>query len=173
MFVRAIAYLFGMGAVLFLGLAAAAAMYISQLSADVPSYEVLADYQPPLMTRVHADDGELTAVFASERRMYLPIEAIPERLKNAVIAAEDKNFYSHSGLDYYGIIRAAILNVESFLGGGGIAGGASTITQQVAKNFLLTTDQTWDRKIKEAILALRIEFGLHQGPDSGTLSELE
>lgn len=157
MFVRFIGYLFGVGAMLFLALATAAAFYVADISADVPSIEVLNDYQPPLMTRVHAADGQLIDELARERRMYLPIEAIPERLKAAVLAAEDANFYSHPGLDYYGIARAAIDNIQSFLGGGGIAGGASTITQQLAKNFLLTSDQTWDRKLKEALLALRIE----------------
>lgn len=157
MFIRLVGYLFGIGSVLFLAMAAALAWYISDISADVPSYDVLNEYAPPIMTRVHASDGELIAEYAHERRMYLPIEAIPERLKAAFLSAEDRNFYEHSGLDYYGIVRAALQNAESFLGGGGVAGGASTITQQVAKNFLLTSDQTWDRKIKEAILALRIE----------------
>lgn len=157
MFVRIIGYLFGVGAMLFLALAAAAGFYAADLSSDVPSIDVLEEYQPPLMTRVHAADGQLIDELARERRMYLPIEAIPERLKAAVLAAEDANFYSHPGLDYYGIARAALDNIQSFLGGGGIAGGASTITQQLAKNFLLTSDQTWDRKLKEALLALRIE----------------
>lgn len=157
MFLRVIGYLFGIGAVFFLALAAAAAWYVSDISSDIPSYEVLNDWSPPIMTRVYASDGQLIDELAHERRTYLPIEAIPERLKAAVLSAEDKNFYSHSGLDYYGIARAALDNIESFLGGGGIAGGGSTITMQVAKNFLLTADQTWDRKVKEAILALRIE----------------
>ena len=157
MLVRVVGYLFGIGAVLFLALAAAAAWYISDISADVPSYEVLNEYSPPIMTRVHAADGQLIAEFARERRMYLPIEAIPERLKAAVLSAEDKNFYSHSGLDYYGIARAALQNVQDYLTGTDRLVGASTITQQVAKNFLLSSDQTWDRKVKEAILALRIE----------------
>ncbi|MHA1559323.1 MAG: penicillin-binding protein 1A [Alphaproteobacteria bacterium] len=157
MFVRSIGYLFGIGAMMFLALAAAAAYFVADLSAEVPSIEVLNDYQPPLMTRVHAADGQLIDELARERRMYLPIEAIPERLKAAVLSAEDRNFYSHPGVDYYGIARAALDNIQSFLGGGGIAGGASTITQQLAKNFLLTADQTWDRKIMEGLLALRIE----------------
>ena len=157
MFLRLVGYLFGIGAVFFLAIAAALAWYISDISKDVPSYDVLNNYAPPIMTRVHAADGQLIAEYARERRMYLPITAIPERLKAAFLSAEDRNFYAHSGLDYIGIGRAAIQNVQSFLTGGGLAGGASTITQQVAKNFLLTSDQTWDRKVKEAILALRIE----------------
>ncbi|MCW5715683.1 MAG: penicillin-binding protein 1A [Bauldia sp.] len=157
MFLRLVGYIFGIGTVLFLALAGALAWYISDISADVPSYEVLNSYAPPIMTRVHAADGQLVAEYARERRMYLPIQAIPERLKAAFLSAEDKNFYSHSGLDYIGLIRAGIANVESFIAGGGVAGGGSTITQQVAKNFLLTPDQTVERKIQEAILALRIE----------------
>lgn len=157
MFLRLFGYVFGIGAVLFLAVAAGLAWYISDLSGQVPSYEVLADYQPPVMSRVHASDGQLLGEYARERRLYLPIDAIPDRLKAAFISAEDRNFYSHSGLDYYGIARAAIDNVQSYLTGGGVAGGASTITQQVAKNFLLTAEQTWDRKVMEAILALRIE----------------
>ena len=141
----------------FLALAAAAAWFVSDISSDVPSYDVLEEWSPPIMTRVYASDGQLLDELARERRTYLPIESIPQRLIAAVLSAEDKNFYSHSGLDYYGIARAALDNVQSFLSGGGIAGGASTITQQVAKNFLLTADQTWDRKVKEMILALRIE----------------
>ena len=108
------------------------------------------------MTRIHAADGQLVAEYAHERRLYLPIQAIPDRVKAAFISAEDKNFYQHSGLDYYGIARALIQNVQAY-GNGERLVGASTITQQVAKNFLLTNEQSVDRKIKEAILALRIE----------------
>ncbi len=155
MFVRLIGYLFGIGSVFFLAMAAALAWYISDVSKDIPSYDVLNNYAPPIMTRVHAADGQLIAEYAHERRMYLPITAIPERLKAAFISAEDRNFYSHSGLDYYGIVRAVLQNTQDLFAGGLV--GASTITQQVAKNFLLTSDQTWDRKVKEGILALRME----------------
>ncbi|MGD9739667.1 MAG: penicillin-binding protein 1A [Bauldia sp.] len=157
MFVRLVGYLFGIGAVFFLAMAAAVAWYISDISADLPGYEVLDDYAPPIMTRVHASDGQLVAEYAHERRMYLPITAIPERLKAAFLSAEDRNFYAHHGLDFIGLGRAAFDNIQSFFTGGGIAGGGSTITQQVAKNFLLTPDQTVERKVQEAILALRIE----------------
>ncbi|MCW5695425.1 MAG: penicillin-binding protein 1A [Bauldia sp.] len=158
MFLRLFGYIFGIGAVLFLAIAAGLAWYISDISADVPSYEVLNNYEPPVMTRFHASDGQLIGEYARERRLYLPIEAIPERLKAAFLSAEDRNFYSHAGLDYYGIARAAFQNVQDlFTGGGSTLVGASTITQQVAKNFLLTADQTWDRKVMEAILAIRIE----------------
>ena len=158
MILRFIGYLFGIGAVLFLAAAAVAAWYISGLTADLPNYDVLAKYEPPVMTRVHAADGQLVAEYAHERRLYLPIQAIPDRVKAAFISAEDKNFYEHSGLDYYGILRAVVTNIRNKAGGGGDRlVGASTITQQVAKNFLLSNDQTIARKIKEAMLSLRIE----------------
>ncbi|MBN8996000.1 MAG: penicillin-binding protein 1A [Rhizobiales bacterium] len=153
---RIIGYLFGIGAVFFLVIATAVAWYVSHLASDLPDYDKLAKYEPPVMTRVHAADGQLVAEYAHERRLYLPIQAIPDRLKAAFISAEDKNFYQHAGLDYYGIARALLQNLHAF-GSGQRLVGASTITQQVAKNFLLTNDQTMDRKIKEAILALRIE----------------
>jgi penicillin-binding protein 1A len=158
MILRLIGYLFGIGAVIFLAVAAGVAYYVSGLTHDLPNYDVLAKYEPPVMTRVHAADGQLVAEYARERRLYLPIQAIPERIKAAFLSAEDKNFYSHAGIDYFGAARALLQNLEAYAGGGGQRlVGASTITQQVAKNFLLTTDQTWDRKVKEAILALRIE----------------
>ncbi len=158
MIFRFLGYLFGIGAVLFLAIAAVAAWYISGLTADLPNYDVLAKYEPPVMTRVHAADGQLVAEYAKERRLYLPIQAVPDRVKAAVISAEDKSFYEHSGLDYYGILRAVLTNLRNKAdGAGGPLVGASTITQQVAKNFLLSSDQTIDRKIKEAMLSLRIE----------------
>ena len=158
MIFRFFGYLFGIGAVLFLAIAAVAAWYISGLTADLPNYDVLAKYEPPVMTRVHAADGQLVAEYAKERRLYLPIQAVPDRVKAAFISAEDKSFYEHSGLDYYGIIRAAFINLRNKLDhNGGPLVGASTITQQVAKNFLLSSDQTINRKIKEAMLSLRIE----------------
>ncbi len=156
MFLRLIGYLFGIGAVFFLVVAAGVAWYVSGLTGGLPSVEVLAKYEPPVMTRIHAADGQLVEEFAHERRLYLPIQAIPDRVKAAFISAEDKNFYQHSGLDYVGIMRAGLQNVAALSSNGRMI-GASTITQQVAKNFLLTNERTIDRKIKEAILALRIE----------------
>ena len=109
------------------------------------------------MTRVHAADGSLLAEYANERRLYLPIQAIPKLVTNAFIAAEDKNFYQHPGVDVTGIGRAAMVFVQNY-GSGRRPQGASTITQQVAKNFLLTNEvSSSTRKIKEALLALRIE----------------
>jgi len=142
--------------VVFLAVSAGVAWYISGLTQDLPDYDVLARYEPPVMTRVHAANGQLVAEYARERRLYLPIQAIPEQIKAAFISAEDKNFYAHSGIDYYGIARAVVQNVDAYRKGERLV-GASTITQQVAKNFLLSGEQTLDRKVKEAILALRIE----------------
>jgi penicillin-binding protein 1A len=123
---------------------------------DLPDYTKLANYQPPVTTRVHAGDGRLLAEFASERRVFVPIDAMPRRVINAFMSAEDKNFYEHKGVDPTGIIRAVLMNVENF-GRDRRPVGASTITQQVAKNMLLTNEVSFARKIKEAILAVRIE----------------
>src|SRR6202050_5143207 len=108
------------------------------------------------MTRVHAADGSLLAEYADERRLYLPIQAIPKLVTNAFIAAEDKSFYAHPGVDATGIARAALLYAQNF-GSSRRPQGASTITQQVAKNFLLSSELSITRKVKEALLALRIE----------------
>jgi penicillin-binding protein 1A len=154
--VRLIGYFFGIGCVLFLAAATVLALYLGEVTRDLPDYEVLAKYSPPVTTRVHADDGSLIAEYAHERRLFLPIQAIPDRVKAAFLSAEDKNFYQHNGVDFQGLIRAVVLNLQN-IGSGRRPMGASTITQQVAKNFLLTADQTIDRKVKEAILAFRIE----------------
>ncbi|AIJ58196.1 penicillin-binding protein 1A [Brucella abortus] len=154
--VRLIGYFLGIGTVLMLLVAGGAALYIGSLAKDLPDYEVLAKYEPPVMTRVHASDGSLMAEFARERRLYLPIQAVPNRVKAAFVSAEDKTFYEHHGLDFGGLARAVVTNLKN-IGSGRRPVGASTITQQVAKNFLLSSKQTYDRKIKEAILAMRIE----------------
>ena len=125
-------------------------------SKDLPDYSQLQDYEPKVMTRVHASDGALLAEYARERRLYLPIQAVPKMVINAFISAEDKNYYEHGGLDFSGIARAGLLYVQNF-GGNRRPQGASTITQQVAKNFLLTNEVSFQRKIKEALLALKIE----------------
>jgi penicillin-binding protein 1A len=154
--IRLIGYFFGIGVMLALVAAAGVAMYLSGLTKDLPDYEVLANYEPPVTTRVHASDGALMAEFARERRLYLPIQAVPDRVKAAFLSAEDKNFYHHLGVDISGLARAVVTNLQNF-GSGRRPVGASTITQQVAKNFLLTSDQTYERKIREMILAFRIE----------------
>lgn len=123
---------------------------------DLPDYRQLADYQPPTVTRIHASDGSLLAEYAQENRVFVPIEVMPERLIQAFLAAEDKNFYTHIGLDPMGILRAVITNIQQ-IGQNRRPVGASTITQQVAKNFLLSNEVSYVRKFKEALLALRIE----------------
>lgn len=155
---RLLGWLFGFGVFCLLGAGAVAAVYLNQVMATLPDYTVLKDYQPPVTTRVHAADGTLLAEYARERRLFQPIETITPLVINAFISAEDKDFYSHGGLAIDGIARALRDNIMAKIDGSdAIQGGGSTITQQVAKNFLLTSEQTWDRKIQEAILALRIE----------------
>lgn len=151
-------YLFGIGTVFFIIAAAGTGWYLSKMSEDLPDYTALKNYEPPVMTRVHAADGSLIAEYARQRRMFLPIQAMPEMLKNAFLSAEDKNFYNHAGLDFEGIARAVLINLRNRVGGADRRlVGASTITQQVAKNFLLTNEVSYVRKVKEALLALRIE----------------
>ena len=122
----------------------------------LPDYQQLADYQPATVSRVHAGDGRLLAEFAVEKRVFVPIQATPKTVIKAFLAAEDKHFYNHPGVNFLSIIRAAADNVQRLAQGRRMI-GASTITQQVAKNFLLTNEVSLQRKIKEAILAIRIE----------------
>lgn len=155
---RLFGWLFGFGVFCLLGVGAVAAVYLNDLQGKLPDYTVLKDYQPPVTTRVHAANGTLLAEYARERRLFQPIETIPPLLINAFLSAEDKDFYRHNGLAVDGIIRALRDNLMARIdGNSSIQGGGSTITQQVAKNFLLSSEQTWDRKIQEAILSLRIE----------------
>jgi penicillin-binding protein 1A len=154
--IRFLGFLFTAGTVVFLVGVAAAAGMLWHYSKDLPDYSQLQDYEPPVMTRVHATDGALLAEYSKERRLYLPIQAVPTLVINAFLAAEDKNFYAHGGIDYSGMARAALLFAQNF-GSGRRPQGASTITQQVAKNFLLTNEVSFNRKIKEALLAMRLE----------------
>ena len=124
--------------------------------AGLPDYRQLANYDPPTVTRVHAGDGRLLAEYAIENRVFVPIEAIPKLVIDAFLSAEDKTFYSHPGIDIAGLVKALVTNVSN-LGSARRPVGASTITQQVAKNFLLTNEVSVERKVKEAILAFRIE----------------
>src|SRR5437667_6559894 len=149
---RFLGFLFAGGTILFLVGVTATAGLLWHVSNDLPDYSQLQDYEPPVMTRVHATDGSLVAEYARERRLYLPIQAIPKLLTNAFIAAEDKNFYDHGGIDFTGIARAAVVYVQNY-GSNRRPQGASTITQQVAKNFFLTNEASYERKIKEALLA--------------------
>ncbi len=123
---------------------------------DLPDYTQLADYQPPVTTRVHAGDGSLLAEYAVQRRVFVPVSSMPMLVKEAFLSAEDKNFYKHPGVDVTGVMRAVVSNVRN-LGSGRRPEGASTITQQVAQNFLLTKEVSLDRKIREAILSFRME----------------
>jgi penicillin-binding protein 1A len=154
--VRFLGFLFTAGTVVFLVGVAAAAALIWHYSQDLPDYSQLQDYEPPVMTRVHAADGALLGEYSKERRLYLPIQAVPKLVINAFLAAEDKNFYEHGGIDYTGMARAALLYAQNF-GSNRRPQGASTITQQVAKNFLLSNEVSFTRKIKEALLAMRLE----------------
>jgi penicillin-binding protein 1A len=154
--VRFLGFLFAAGTVIFLVGVAAAAGMIWHFSKDLPDYSQLQDYEPPVMTRVHAADGSLLAEYSKERRLYLPIQAVPKLVINAFLAAEDKNFYDHGGIDFTGMARAAVVYAQNY-GSNRRPQGASTITQQVAKNFLLTNEVSFARKIKEALLAMRIE----------------
>jgi penicillin-binding protein 1A len=153
---RFMGFLFAAGTIVFLVGVAAAAGLIWHFSKDLPDYSQLQDYEPAVMTRVHAADGSLLGEYSKERRLYLPIQAIPKPVINAFLAAEDKNFYEHGGIDFMGMARAAVLYAQNY-GSNRRPQGASTITQQVAKNFLLTNEVSFDRKIKEALLAMRIE----------------
>src|SRR5437868_596210 len=153
---RFLGFLFAAGTIVFLVGVGAMARLIWHFSKDLPDYSQLQDYEPPVMTRVHATDGSLLAEYAKERRLYLPIQAIPKRVIDAFLAAEDKNFYEHGGIDFSGMARAGLLYLQN-MGSNKRPQGASTITQQVAKNFLLTNEVSFQRKIKEALLAMRIE----------------
>jgi len=153
---RFVGLLFAAGTILFVVAICAAAGLLWHYSKSLPDYSQLQDYEPAVMTRVHAADGSLLAEYARERRLYLPIQAIPKLVTNAFIAAEDKNFYEHGGVDFSGIARAAVVFVQQY-GSGRRPQGASTITQQVAKNFLLTNEVSVARKVKEALLAMKIE----------------
>jgi penicillin-binding protein 1A len=149
-------FVFAAGTILFLVGVGAAAGLLWHFSKDLPDYSQLQDYEPPVMTRVHASDGSLVAEYANQRRLYIPIQAVPKMVINAFLSAEDRNFYEHNGLDFGGIIRAGLIYVQNY-GSNRRPQGASTITQQVAKNFLLTNEVSLQRKIKEALLALKIE----------------
>ncbi len=155
-FVGFVGFLFSLGSVLGLLAAAGVGIYIAQISDTLPSVNVLRNYEPEVMTRIHADDGSLVAEYAEKRRLFLPIQAIPLRIRNAFLSAEDSSFYEHSGVDPQAIIRALVTNLKN-RGSDSRPVGASTITQQVAKNFLLTNEVSYERKVKEAILSLRIE----------------
>ena len=122
----------------------------------MPDYKFLKSYKPPVSSKVYSGSGELVSDFSSEKRIFIPYNAIPQKVINSFLSAEDKNFFSHPGVDAKGVIRAVIKNISNIMTSQRLE-GASTITQQVAKNFLLSNEVSLDRKIKEAILAFRIE----------------
>ena len=117
-----------------------------KISQELPDFHQLAKYEPAVTTRLYAGDGQLMMEYANEKRLFVPEEKIPDLVKKAFIAAEDKNFYTHSGVDFMGIARAVVINIKN-IGRGRRPTGASTITQQVAKNFLLTSELSYIRKI--------------------------
>jgi penicillin-binding protein 1A len=128
-------------------------------SNSIPDYRFLKNYKPPVSSKMYSGNGELVADFSKEKRIFVPFEAIPKNVINSFLSAEDKNFYSHPGVDAKGVMRAIINNIQNIMTSKRLE-GASTITQQVAKNFLLTNEVSFNRKIKEAILAFRIERAL-------------
>jgi penicillin-binding protein 1A len=147
--------LIGLGAAAGVMVAGVAVFLIVALQ-GLPSLEQLQHYQPPISSRVHAGDGALVAEFAREQRVFVPIQQIPDNVKNAFISAEDQHFFEHSGLDYQGLARAMLTNVVNVLRGRRME-GASTITQQVAGNMLTGRERNIYRKVREAVLAQRIE----------------
>ena len=128
-------------------------------SNNLPDYKFLKNYKAPVSSKVYSGDGELVSDFSTEKRIFVPYNAIPEKIINSFLSAEDKNFFNHPGVDAKGVLRAIINNISNVLSSKRLE-GASTITQQVAKNFLLTNEVSLNRKIKEAILAFRIERAL-------------
>jgi len=128
-------------------------------SNNIPDYKFLKNYKPPVSSKVYSGDGELVADFSKEKRIFIPYNSIPKNVINSFLSAEDKNFFSHPGVDAKGVLRAVINNISNIISSKRLE-GASTLTQQVAKNFLLTNEVSLNRKIKEAILAFRIERAL-------------
>ena len=130
-------------------------------SSNIPDYKFLKNYKPPVSSKVYSGNGDLVADFSKEKRIFVPYNSIPENVVNAFLSAEDKNFFYHPGVDAKGVLRAIFNNIKNILTSKRLE-GASTITQQVAKNFLLTNEVSLNRKIKEAILAFRIERALNK-----------
>ena len=152
---RILSFLFG--TLVFLGVVGAIAvwMLIQHFSQGLPDVLQLASYNPPVVSRIYAGDGRLLAEYAKENRVFVPMTAMPKRVINAFLAAEDKTFYTHHGVDLPGVLNALWLNIKNY--GDRRPVGASTITQQVTKNFLLTNELSYKRKVREMILAFRIE----------------
>jgi len=152
---RLFGWMIATGAMCLLIAVVAIAVIIQRYGSELPDHHRLANYEPPVATRVYTGDGRLLAEYATENRVFVPIESIPNIVINAFVSAEDKHFFSHQGIDPLGIIRAVMTNLKHY-GSNRRPVGASTITQQVAKNFLLTNEVSITRKIREAILAFRM-----------------
>ncbi|MBM3579491.1 MAG: penicillin-binding protein 1A [Alphaproteobacteria bacterium] len=153
---KALPFLLAIGSFLTITTVIFGFLAFKRFSENLPDYDQLKNYNPLITSRLYAADGSLISEFSKEKRIFVPITSTPKHLINAFLAAEDSNFYKHSGIDPTAILRASIRNFFTVLSGEGSVGGASTITQQVVKNFLLTRERTLQRKIKEAILAFRI-----------------
>lgn len=153
LFARFLGFLFATGTIVFLLAAVAIATVVFYYSKDLPDTATLQKYEPPVTTRAHSADGSILAEYSHERRLFLPYTSIPPLVRQAFISAEDKNFFTHSGVDPEGVARAVMILVE----GNKHVQGASTITQQVAKNFLVGNERSFDRKIREALISFRIE----------------
>ena len=123
-------------------------------SNNIPDYKFLKNYKPPVSSKVYSGDGELIADFSKEKRIFIPYNSIPKNVINSFLSAEDKNFYSHPGVDAKGVLRAVVNNISNIITSKRLE-GASTITQQVAKNFLLSNEVSINRKLKEAIFDTR------------------
>ena len=152
---------FYLGTFKFLILAFVAAVFLLfsafwYFSHDLPDYKKLSSYEPSVLSRVYDDNGQLIAEYSLEKRLFIPFDSLPDKVINSFLSAEDKNFFNHPGIDARGVTRAFIRNIKNIFMDKRLE-GASTITQQVAKNFLLTNEVSLKRKIKEAILAFRIE----------------
>lgn len=165
--ITAFKWLFAIGGVVGLVVAVALFVFIVQATKDLPSIETLAEYKPPVMSRVHAGDGKLISEFRTEARVFVPIESVPKQLQHAFVAAEDQRFYTHNGFDEKGFARAMVANVGHVIKGRRLEGG-STLTQQVAKNFLVGDERNVNRKIREVVIAGRIEKAM----DKDTILEL-
>ncbi len=152
-------FLFGLGFALLLVAGGVAALAVWYFGRDLPDYQQLVDFQPPIVSRVYAGDGRLLAEYASEKRVFVPVKEIPPRVIHAFLAAEDRNFYSHMGIDPVAMARAGVTDIMRVLTHRRPI-GASTITQQVAKNFLVGSELSYQRKIKEALVALKMEKAL-------------
>lgn len=165
--ISAVKWLFALGSVAGVVVAVVLFVFIVQATKDLPSVETLAEYKPPVMSRVHAGDGKLISEFRTQARIFVPIESVPKQLQHAFVAAEDQRFYTHNGFDEKGFARAMLSNVGNVLNGRRLEGG-STLTQQVAKNFLVGDERNVTRKIREVVIAGRIEKAM----DKDTILEL-